>query len=233
MMQAQVMNNANRSPAMMAAAAQQGGGATRLDRWLGETGPAVGQIITLTEEQLRKMTPEQILKVTMQNLPLIGAKASDMFLTKLPEGNKLKSPKVLTGNALRSAPWLGSCKIGHVVLGQDGDRVHLKEIFVSTFDADIDLTGKTKTGEIFSLRDRKISTEPRMIYGINSICKVETIAGQSRLAPLGFNLREGDRGVAFQTNNKLEAFYEIVSASTGRSIEELKAAAARNAAARS
>ncbi len=231
-MQAQVMNNANRSPAMMAANAQQGG-SSRIDRWLGQASPSAGQIITLTEEQLRKMTPEQILKVTMQNLPLIGAKASDMFLSKLPEGNKLKSPKVLTGNALRSAPWLGSCKIGHVVLGQDGDRVHLKEIFVSTFDADIDLTGKTKTGEIFSLRDRKISTEPRMIYGINSICKVETIAGQSRLAPLGFNLREGDRGVAFQTNNKLEAFYEIVSASTGRSIEELKAAAAKNAAARS
>ncbi|TLX16331.1 hypothetical protein [Rhizobium sp. MHM7A] len=232
-MQAQVMNNANRSPAMMAAAAQQSGGSSRLDRWLGDSAPSAAKLIMLTEEMLRKLSPEEILKITAQNLPIIGAQARDMFISKLPEGNKLQSPQKLQGTPLRSAPYLGSCKIGHVVLGRDGDRVHLNEIFMSTFDADIDLTGKTKTGEIFSLKDRKISHEPRMIYGINTICKVETIGGQSRLAPLGFNLQQGDRGVSFQTNNKVEAFYEIVAASTGRSIEELKAAAARNAAARS
>jgi hypothetical protein len=226
-MQAQVMNNANRSPAMMAAAITRGGSSSRLDRWMGESSPAAGKIITITEEMLRQLTPEQILNITMQNLPLIGAKARDMFVSKLPEGNKLQAMKELKGTALRSAPHLGSCKIGHVVLGRDGDRVHLNEIFMSTFDADIDLTGKTKTGEIFALKDRKTSTEPRMIYGINTICRVETIAGRTRLAPLGFDLQKGERGVSFKTNNNLEAFYEIVSASTGRSIEELKAAAAR------
>jgi hypothetical protein len=232
MMQAQVMNNANRSPAMMAAAAQQGGGSSRLDRWLGDNTPlSASKLIMLTEEMLRKLSPEEILKITAQNLPIIGAQARDMFLSKLPEGNKLQSPEKLQGTPLRSAPYLGSCKIGHVVVGRDGDRVHLNEIFMSTFDADIDLTGKS--GEIFKLKDKKISHEPRMIYGVNTICKVETIAGKSRLAPLGFNFQQGDRGVSFKTSNKVEAFYEIVAASTGRSIEELRAAAVRNAAARS
>lgn len=229
-MQAQAMNNANRSPAIMAAAAQ-GGGSSRLDRWLGQSSPAPAKLTVLTEEMMRKLSPEQILQITKQNLPIIAAQARDLFISKLPEEHKLRSPETLQGTPLRSAPHLGSCKIGHVILARDGDRVHLNEIFMSTFDADIDLTGKS--GEIFQLKDRKISHDARMIYGVNTICKVETIAGKSRLAPLGFNLQHGERGVNFKTNNKVEAFYEIVSASTGRSIEELKAAAARNAAARS
>jgi hypothetical protein len=231
MMQAQAMNNQKRSPVMMAAPAQQGG--TRLDRWLGESGPSTTTLITLTEEMLRKLSPEQILKITMQNLPIIGAQARDLFVSRLPGDNKLQSPSTMKPLPLRSAPHLGSCKIGHVIVDREGDRVHLNEIFMSTFDADIDLTGKTKTGEVYQLKDAKISHEPRMIYGINTICRVGLIGGRTSLVPVGFDLQQGDMGVSFKTNNKLEAFYEIVSASTGRSIEELKATAARKAAGRS
>jgi hypothetical protein len=221
-MQAQAMNSTMR--AAVPPSAIQGGQPSRLDRWLGEPGVA-SQFVTITEEMLRKLTPEQLFAITQKNLPILGAQARDLFVSKLPEAHKLQVPDRLGGTPLKKAPHLGSCKIGHVVLGRDGDRVHLNEIFMSTFDADIDLTDGS--GDYFKLKDKQVSNDPRMIYGVHTICRVETVAGKSRLTPVTFNTKAGDRGVAFSTSNKVEAFYNIVAASTGRSIDEVKAMAAK------
>lgn len=230
MMQAQVMNNANRGPMMMAN--QQGAGQTRLDRWLGGEAPSPApqpvqsssapKLIQITEEMLSKLKPEQILQITMNNLPIIGHQIQKEFVSKLPAGHSLKSPQSFNPMPIKSAPYLGSCKIGHVIQGREGDRVYAKEFFMSTFDADIDLSGKT--GELYLLKDRKISNQARMVYGINTISRIETDGqGRSRMKTMAFNVSEGDRGVVFKTNSKEEALYELAAASLGLTVEEFRA----------
>lgn len=209
-MQAQVMNNANRIAANVAG---QGQANSRLDRWLGEAAPGGPKLITLTEEMLRKLTVEQMLEITRNNLPILGKQAHSLFVPKLPEGHKLMTPKEFRPLPSRQAPYLGACKIGQVVVGRDGDRFHVNEVFMSTFDADIDLSGKN--GDLYVLKDKNVSTEARMFYGINTIWN-------SKGDMLGFDMQRGDKGVAFQTNNQREALFEIAAASTGVTVEELK-----------
>jgi len=108
---------------------------------------------------------------------------------------------------------LGTCKFGEIITGRSQDAIAVTQIYIANFDGEIDtLAGG---GNIYKPKSRDFD---QMFFGLHLIV-------DRNGNPLGFNQKLGRNGVAFQTKNVTEALYNIASASTGLTIQELQAKA--------
>ncbi len=185
---------------------------SRLDRWLGEqeNGP---RFISLTPDLLKRMKAEEILKITMSNLAILGSEEARQIVSLLPKAHKLRVPKAMKPRALPTMPYLGACKIGEVIRGQDGDRFHVTQMFMSNFVSEI---SPAPNGDIFRNVKKEIGNTTKMFYALDLICDNTGRA-------LGFDRSTGKNGLSFQTQNKADAVWEIAAAATGQTVEALRA----------
>ena len=188
---------------------------TRLDRWVGLDDGSPMRFVELTQDMLKILKPEEIHKLTVANLTIMGQSEIGQITKVLPSNSKLRQPKALRPSTLKGLPYLGSCKIGEVLLREQGGQFVVNQIFMSNFEAEID-TGAEE--DLFVGVSKEVSNRPRMFYGLNVI--VDRV-GQ----PVGFDLNSGRKGLVFQTRDKAEAIWHIAAAATNQSIEALRAKA--------
>ena len=189
------------------------GDVSRLDRWIGLDDAAAPRFVPLSEEKIRQMKPEDILKLTMNNLALMGQSEIDLILNLLPENHQLRRPKQFKPMTLRNLPHLGACKVGEVIVSKADGKYLVNQIYLANFEAGIDTSGR---GDLFREVSREVSNKPRMYYGLNVV--VDRM-GQA----IGFDRSAGKGGIAFQTTDKAEAVWHIAAASTHQSVEALRA----------
>lgn len=207
------MSHAHASASEMRITPPPMGDVTRLDRWLGIPEEVPARFVPLTPDMLKTMKPEDILKLTMNNLALMGQSEIDMILKLLPEQHSLRRPKAFRPMPLRKLPYLGACKIGEVIVREHNGKYLVNQIYMANFEADLDTSGQ---GDLFLGISKEVSNKPRMYYGLNVV--VDRM-GQA----LGFDRTTGDGGVAFQTRDKAEAVWQIAAASTHQTVEQLRA----------
>lgn len=207
------MSQAHAHVSAMLQAPPPAGDVTRLDRWLGITEEAPARFVPITPELLKTMKPEDILKLTMSNLALMGQSEIDLILKLLPESHSLRRPKTFRPMPLRKMPYLGSCKVGEVIVREHNGKYLVNQIYMANFEADLDTSGQ---GDLFHGITREVCNKPRMYYGLNVV--VDRV-GQA----LGFDRTAGNDGIAFQTNDKAEAVWQIAAASTHQTVEQLRA----------
>lgn len=188
---------------------------TRLDRWVGLDDGSPLRFVELTQDMLKILKPEEIHKLTVGNLTIMGQSEIGQISKLLPANNKLRPPKALRPSTLKGLPYLGSCKIGEVLLREQAGQFVVNQIFMSNFEAEID-TGAED--DLFVGVSKEVSNRPRMFYGLNVI--VDRV-GQA----VGFDVNSGRKGLSFQTRDKAEAIWHIAAAATNQSVEALRAKA--------
>lgn len=124
--------------------------------------------------------------------------------------------KAVRSSILPNVPHLGTCKFGEIVTGRSPDAVAVTQMFIANFDGDLDTTAGV--ANLYKPRSRDFD---QMFFGLHLIIDRD---GNF----LRFNQRLGDNGLAFKTKDITTAHYHIASASTGLSIEALRARAAAN-----
>jgi hypothetical protein len=186
---------------------------SRLDRWTGAENATVAKLVKITPQMLQQMSPEEIARIAMSNIAILGGQDAELFHSKLPVGHKLLAPKSFKPQLLKQAPYLGSCKIGEVVLAENNGKRLINQMFVANFLADID-TG-SQDGNLYKLHNKNISDSTQMYFGMNVV--VDRSGN-----PLGFDRSRGKAGVSFQTENRAEALWQIAAASTGMTVEQLR-----------
>ena len=207
------MSHADASASEMRYAPPPVGDVARLDRWLGISEEAPPRFVPITPDMVKTMKPEDILKLTMNNLALMGQSEVDMILKLLPDNHSLRRPKTFKPMPIRKLPYLGACKMGEVIVKEQGGKYLVNQIYMANFEADIDTSGER---DLFTGITREVSNKPRMFYGLNVV--VDRM-GQA----LGFDRNAGDGGLAFQTTDKAEAVWHIAAASTHQTVEQLRA----------
>lgn len=188
----------------------------RYTRWFhGEDGQP--EPLSTSSRKFRPLTPEmlaaEVAAVTKDNLAILGEDASDLFTARLPNGHRLR--KAIRSSILPRIPYLGACKFGEILTDRSDDKLGVTQIFITNFDTELDTRDPANFYKPVS-RDFD-----QMIFGLHMIVDRDG-------KPLGFNRERGRDGIAFKTKDITEALYQIASASTGLSIQEL-AARARNA----
>lgn len=187
----------------------------RYTRWFsGETGEP--EPMATAAKKFRKITANmgvsEVIAATKGNLSILGDDASDLFTSKLPAEHRLR--KAIRSSVLPNAPFLGACKFGEIVTGRSSDVLAVTQIFIANFDGDLDTVAGG--ANLYRPHSREFD---QMFFGLHLLLDRE---GNF----LGFNQSQGDKGVAFKTKDIGTALYSIASASTGLSMDVLKARAA-------
>lgn len=221
MSQAQVMSSGARPNGVNGGA---GGQPSRLDRWMGAAEAPQRKFIPLTPEMVMKLTAQQLLEITTNNLSILGEQYNAEFLADLPNGHRLVTPKQFKPQVLQSAPYMGACKIGEVMLAKKDGKILTHQMFMANFIGQINTADPSK---LYIPTKKEVSNTPKMFFGLNVV--VDAVLQN----PLGFQRTLGKDGVSFQTTDKEEAMYLVNAAATGRSVEAVRAQMApRMAAAR-
>ncbi len=211
MSQTMVMSSGQRQMGVPQAVAAAG--PSRLERWGVVESDSTPKIVQITPQMLQTMSPQEIARIAMSNIAIWGGQENDFFTKLLPANHMLRKPKKFDPQILQKAPYLGSCKIGEVLVEKknDGSMV-TQQMFMANFIADIDTSGK---GDLFNLQSKDIGNGPKMFYSLNLVLDP---SGK----PIGFDRGKGKGGVSFQTLNKADAAWHIAAAATGMTVEELK-----------
>jgi hypothetical protein len=205
-----------KSPLSVASSASEAMVATaRYTRWF-HGDDEQPEPLSTSIRKFRPLTPEmlaaEVAAVTKDNLAILGEDASELFTARLPVGHRLR--KSVRSSILPRVPYLGACKFGEILTDRSDDKLGVTQIFITNFDTELDTRDPANFYKPIS-RDFD-----QVIFGVHMIVDREG-------RPLGFNMDRGRDGVAFRTKDITEALYQIASASTGLSIQEL-AARARN-----
>jgi len=162
---------------------------------------------------LPSMTANEVAVATKGNLALLGTDAYSVFASKLPAESRMR--KAIRSTVLPTVPYLGSCKFGEVVLDHSESCYSVLQFYIANFEANLDTSG---TSEFYQLKSKDFG---QMYFGVNVLVDRNGNA-------LGFDRTRGDNAVAFKTSDLSAALYAIASASTGLTIEDLQAMAARH-----
>ena len=192
--------------------AQAGDGAARYGRWFfGEDGP---EPLATASKKFKVIDPRmaaaEVAAATKNNMAILGDEACDLVMSRLPKEHKMR--KTIRSSVLAKVPYLGSCKFGEVVTARSGDTYSVTQIFIANFDGELDTTA----GATFCVPTRL--DYDQMFYGVHLL--VDKFGN-----PLDFDRARGRDGIAFKTKDLTSALYSIASASTGLSMEALKARA--------
>lgn len=192
----------------------------RYARWFrGEDGEP--EPMATSAKRFRRITADmavaEVIAATKDNLSILGEDASDLFMSKLPTGHRMR--KAIRSSVLPNVPHLGICKFGEIVTGRSQDVFAVTQMFIANFYGDLDTTAEG--ANLYKPRNKDFD---QMFFGLHLI-----LDRDGNL--LGFNQKLGDNGVAFKTKHITTALYNIASASTGLSMETLRerAAASRKA----
>mgnify|MGYP000002200019 CR=1 FL=1 len=158
---------------------------------------------------LASMGAAEIAQATKENLAILGDDAHDLIASKLPAGNRMR--KAIRSSIIPTVPHLGSCKFGEVVTAFNGEAYSVLQFFIANFDGELDTSG----GQFLRPRSKEFD---QMFFGVNLLVDRN---GNT----IGFNRSQGSQGVAFKTKDVTKVLYNVASASTGLSIEELRARA--------
>jgi hypothetical protein len=186
-------------------------GTSRLERWLGNPTES-GKIVQITPQMIQSMSPQELMKIARNNIAIWGQEGYDEFVSQITGSHMLRKPKAFTPLLLPKVPYLGSVKLGEVILAKKDGKYLLNQIFTSNFVADIDTSGK---GDLFNLHDKGPGNSAKMFYGMHVV-----VDRQGN--PLGFDRSRGKNGVSFQTTKRAEAAVQIESAATGLNIDMLR-----------
>ncbi|MBB4143169.1 DUF6656 family protein [Rhizobium rhizoryzae] len=187
----------------------------RYTRWF-HGDPGEPEPMATSAKKFRQITGDmavaEVIAATKENLSILGDDASDLFTSKLPAGHRMR--KAIRSSILPHVPYLGTCKFGEIVTGRNQDHFAVTQIFIANFDGDLntDVAG----ANFCKPRSRDFD---QMFFGLHLIMDRDGNA-------LGFDKRLGDNGVAFKTKDITTALYNVAAASTGLSMEALKARAA-------
>lgn len=197
---------AHPSLAIVQSKRQQKQNPTRYGEWFYGEKIAVRKLRSITNE----MSDADVAAATKENLALIGEETSRRILARLPPGHTLY--KAVRTATLKAAPHLGACKFGEIITDYDRDKYDLLQVFLANFSGLLDTSSKANFLTPVS------KNYDQMFFGLH--VQVDRSGN-----PLGFNHALGTNGIAFQTKNLVNAFYHVAVASTGLSLEELKARA--------
>jgi hypothetical protein len=206
MSQAMVMSSGQRQ-----AGVPQQTRVSRLDRWTGKV-DETGKIVQITPQMLATLSPQEIMKLAMNNIAIWGQEGYDEFVAQITGAHKLRKPKEFKAQLLPKVPYLGAVKLGEVILAEKDGKFLINQIFSSNFVADIDTSGK---GDLYNLRSKEPGNAAKMFYGMHVV--VDRLGN-----PLGFERSRGKNGVSFQTTSRAEAAVQIESAATGQNVDMLR-----------
>jgi hypothetical protein len=154
---------------------------------------------------IRSARDKQV-QLTLDTMNIVGAQTYDIVAPRLPKASSLK--KTLQAKVLPEFPKLGVCRIGSVILEQNGrDDYSAAEFYVTNFDAELSTTAQ----RFYTPKSDQLGG---MFFGIGVI---QDGAGNVR----SFDRRLGRKGLYFQTKEITKAIYGIASISTGMTIEQL------------
>lgn len=187
------------------------GASARYGRWFhGEDGTS--EPMATARKKFRKidaaMAAAEVAAITKDNMAILGEDAFQLFVHKLPAEHKLR--KSVRAAVLSSVPYLGLSKFGEVVSGRSGDHLAVTQVFITNFDAELNLDNEAN---FCTPKDRQFD---QMIFGVHFLMD----RNGNRI---GFDRQRGANGVAFQTKDMNEALRQIASASTGISLQALEA----------
>lgn len=187
-------------------------GAARYSRWFfGEDGP---EPLATASKKFKEIAPRmaaaEVAEATRDNMAILGNEACDLFMSRLPKEHKMR--KSIRASVLAKTPYLGSCKFGEILAARNGDTYSVTQIFIANFEGELD----TMVGATFVAPTRL--DYDQMFYGVHVF--VDKFGN-----PLDFDRARGRNGIAFKTKDLTTALYSIASASTGLSLEALKARA--------
>lgn len=195
------------------------GGAARYSRWFfSEDGP---EPLATASKNFKEIAPRmaaaEVAAATKDNMAILGNEACDLFMSRLPKDHKMR--KAIRSSVLAQTPYLGSCKFGEVLAARNADTYSVMQIFIANFEGELNTTA----GATFVVPTRL--DYDQMFYGVHVI--VDKIGN-----PIDFDRARGRNGIAFKTKDLTTALYSIASASTGLSLEALRARASAKQRAR-